>query len=112
MMESSNEALVRGIDIDPETRCAHWHSPLDIVAIKFKCCGEWYACYDCHQALANHDPAVWPHEEFNESAILCGACKSQLTVSEYLGCDSRCPNCGAGLNPGCAKHYNLYFANE
>jgi uncharacterized CHY-type Zn-finger protein len=109
-MESSNETFVRGVDIDPETRCAHWHSPLDIVAIKFKCCAGWYACYDCHLALAEHEPAVWSREEFNESAILCGACKSQLTVSEYLGCDSRCPNCGVGFNPGCAKHYNLYLA--
>ena len=30
---------VHGVDVDPETRCAHWRSPLDIIAIQFKCCG-------------------------------------------------------------------------
>ncbi len=110
MRESSNGVIVRGVDVDAETRCAHWNSPLDIIAIRFKCCGEWYACYECHLVIVDHDPAVWVREEFAQPAILCGACKEQLTVSEYLECDSRCPRCRAEFNPGCAKHYDLYFA--
>jgi uncharacterized CHY-type Zn-finger protein len=56
---------VYGVDVDPETRCAHWHSPLDIVAIKFKCCGRWYPCYECHSELADHAASVWPADEFD-----------------------------------------------
>ncbi|MBJ39965.1 MAG: hypothetical protein CMD83_16130 [Gammaproteobacteria bacterium] len=101
---------VHGRAVDPETRCAHWHSPLDIIAIRFACCERWYPCNDCHAELADHPPRVWPHTAFDERAVLCGACGHQLTVNEYLGCDSTCTRCGASFNPGCALHYHLYFA--
>jgi uncharacterized CHY-type Zn-finger protein len=109
MKESSNEVFVRGVDVDAQTRCAHWHSPLDIMAIKFSCCGEWYACYECHQDSADHASTVWPKQEFAERAIMCGACSSPISIDKYLCCDSTCPNCGSPFNPGCAKHYDLYF---
>ncbi|WP_293384699.1 CHY zinc finger protein [Phenylobacterium sp.] len=101
---------VRGLDLDPQTRCAHWHSDLDVIAIKMACCGTYYACHDCHAALAGHPPRVWAVEEFDEPAVLCGACGTELSVSAYLACGSRCPHCGAGFNPGCHKHRRLYFA--
>lgn len=101
---------VHGLDLDPQTRCAHWASPLDIIAIKMKCCGAYYACHDCHDARADHAAQVWPREAWDELAVLCGACDHELTVAEYLACDSRCPRCGAGFNPGCHKHRHLYFA--
>ena len=47
---------VKGVDLDPETRCRHYHGPTDVVALKFKCCGEYYACKDCHAELADHAP--------------------------------------------------------
>src|SRR5436305_737384 len=109
MVESSTDVFVHGIDTDAQTRCAHWHSPLDIIAIKFKCCGEWYSCYECHKAIAGHDPTAWHSEEFGEGAILCGACQSQLTINEYLTSASEWPRCSAKFNPGCARHYDLYF---
>jgi uncharacterized CHY-type Zn-finger protein len=28
---------VRGINLDPQTRCEHYHGPTDIIAIKMKC---------------------------------------------------------------------------
>jgi uncharacterized CHY-type Zn-finger protein len=108
-VESTNPLKTRGICLDPQTRCSHWNSQLDIVAIKFKCCGEWYACYECHQALAGHEPVRWSATEFHEHAILCGACNSELTVDEYLALGSRCLACGAAFNPDCANHYDLYF---
>jgi uncharacterized CHY-type Zn-finger protein len=40
---------------------------------------------------------------------LCGSCGHQLTVREYLACDSVCPHCRREFNPGCARHYHLYF---
>src|SRR3712207_3911582 len=106
---TTNEIDVLGVDIDAQTRCAHWHSDLDVIAIKFKCCGEFYACFDCHQELSGHVPEVWSRDERAERAILCGACKAVLSIDEYLACASACPVCGAAFNPGCAKHYHLYF---
>lgn len=100
---------VYGIDVDPQTGCGHWHGKTDIIAIKFKCCGRWYPCFDCHEAVAGHKLQVWPRNEFSANAILCGLCGHQLSVTDYLACDSSCPNCGADFNLGCAKHYHLYF---
>ena len=103
---------VRGLELDAQTRCAHWRSPLDIIAIKMRCCGVYYACHDCHEALAGHPPKVWPAGEWDEAAILCGACGAELSVRAYLACESRCPSCAAPFNPGCHKHRHLYFATE
>lgn len=101
--------LVHGVDLDAQTRCAHWHSALDIVAIKMRCCGVYYACKDCHNTLAEHDAAVWPRAEWNEKAVLCGACGIELSVRQYLDCGNVCPACSAGFNPGCRNHYHFYF---
>ena len=109
MMRLVHGEQVHGVDVDPETRCAHWHSPLDIVAIRFKCCGRWHPCFECHEETAGHEATVWPAAEFGERAILCGSCGRRLSVHEYLACDSRCPACGSGFNPGCSKHRHLYF---
>ncbi len=101
---------VKGVEVDPQTRCEHWKSDLDIIAIKFKCCGDWYSCFECHAAVAGHEAEVWPLDERHTRAILCGACGHQLTIGEYLDRGSVCPSCESGFNPGCAKHYDLYFA--
>jgi uncharacterized CHY-type Zn-finger protein len=103
---------VYGLDLDPESRCAHWHGPLDIIAIKMRCCGAYYACRECHDVLADHPAKVWPQTAWREVAVLCGACGRELTVAEYLACDNRCPACLAAFNPGCRKHKHLYFATE
>jgi uncharacterized CHY-type Zn-finger protein len=76
------------------------------------CCGEYFACRDCHDALADHPAQVWPRDAFDQPAILCGVCGTQLSIAAYLACENRCPACGAGFNPGCAKHKHLYFAVE
>ncbi len=100
---------VYGLDVDLQTRCRHWHSRLDVIAVRFACCGAWYACFDCHAAVAGHEPSVWPRTRFDEPAVLCGVCGHQLTVDEYLSCNSTCTACGAPFNPGCELHYDLYF---
>lgn len=100
---------VHGIDLDPQTRCAHWHSPLDVIAIKMACCGTYYACKSCHDALAGHGLETWPREQWEEPAILCGVCRHELTITQYLRCDSTCPHCAAAFNPGCRSHYHFYF---
>ena len=101
--------LIKGKPIDKETRCVHYHSPLDIIAIKFKCCNEYYPCFECHQERAGHKAIQWPKDEWDTKAIVCGKCKNELTINEYLNCGNVCPICNSNFNPGCAKHYDLYF---
>jgi uncharacterized CHY-type Zn-finger protein len=100
---------VSGVDVDPQARCAHYHNANDIVALKFKCCGDWFSCHQCHDMLARHSAQRWPKEEFGERAVLCGNCGQQLTIHEYLYCESVCPYCERQFNPGCVTHHRLYF---
>ena len=102
---------VRGIDLDAHTRCAHYKSALDIIAIKMKCCGVYYACKECHEALADHPIKVWPQAEWNEAAVLCGDCGHELSIAEYRSSGYNCTRCGAAFNPGCRNHYQVYFAD-
>lgn len=100
---------VRGINLDEETRCDHYRTFLDVIAIRMKCCGVFYACKDCHQALADHPLAVWPKAEWNQKAVLCGTCGYEMSVEEYLASGYGCPGCSAAFNPGCRKHAHFYF---
>ena len=102
-------STVHGVGVNARTQCAHYHSERDIIAIKQKCCGTYYACIQCHCELADHAPVVWPKNERDAAAILCGNCDSQLTIAAYLACANSCPICQAAFNPGCANHYPLYF---
>ena len=103
---------VVGLDVDSETRCRHYAGRTDVIAIRFKCCDAWYPCIDCHRALADHEPAVWPIGERDELAVLCGVCGRRLGIATYLNGDSSCPRCGAGFNPGCKLHHHLYFETD
>jgi uncharacterized CHY-type Zn-finger protein len=100
---------VRGIEIDAHTCCAHYRSELYIIAVKFKCCLNYYACFHCHELAAGHRARIWLHVEFDEKAVLCGACGAELTIRQYLNCQAVCPACRAGFNPRCALHHHLYF---
>ena len=100
---------VKGKLVDDETRCEHYHSPLDIIAIKFKCCGDYYPCFKCHEESTDHQAHVWTKEEWNTKAILCGVCKEELTIDTYVRSNNLCPNCHSPFNPGCSNHYHLYF---
>ena len=100
---------VYGKVIDGHTRCIHYHANNDIIAIKFKCCEKYYPCHACHDECSNHQAMVWPKSEFDQKAILCGNCKEELTIKEYLDCGSKCPKCNASFNPKCELHYSKYF---
>ena len=100
---------VKGKTTDNQTRCVHYHSPLDIIAIKFKCCGEYYPCYFCHTEEAGHVAVKWPKTEFEQKAILCGNCNTEMTIEEYFDCNYECPYCKAPFNPKCSNHNHLYF---
>lgn len=101
--------LVCGVRIDSLTRCAHYGSPRDIVAIRMKCCGIFYACKDCHEALAGHAIERWTRDELDLIAVLCGACGSEMSITRYLECASACPTCHAPFNAACRDHYHCYF---
>jgi uncharacterized CHY-type Zn-finger protein len=107
--ESTSSGQVKGIDLDANTRCLHYHSPADIIAIKMICCETYYACFDCHSALADHSAQVWPRSLWHHQAVLCGVCGTEMTVFEYMESANRCPGCAASFNPGCRNHYPLYF---
>jgi uncharacterized CHY-type Zn-finger protein len=102
---------VRGVELDDQTRCAHYHSALDIIAVKMRCCGIYYACKDCHEALADHPIKVWPKEKWGHKAILCGSCGEELSISDYMATGYKCPTCSADFNPGCQNHYHFYFGS-
>jgi len=99
---------VRGVAVDGETRCAHYGTERDVVALKFACCETYHPCYRCHAETADHDRERWPLERRAEPAVLCGACGAELAVQEYVGVDG-CPECGTRFNPACADHYHRYF---
>ncbi|MBA4493225.1 CHY zinc finger protein [Paenactinomyces guangxiensis] len=103
---------IYGKPIDNQTRCIHYATDLDIIAIRFACCGRYYPCHACHEETAGHSAIPWPKSRFAEKAVLCGACNTELSINQYLSCGYKCPACGAGFNPGCQLHADLYFEVE
>ena len=103
------DRLVVGVDVDAETRCGHYHSDQDVIALRFACCETYYPCFRCHESCTDHDAERWPPDRFDEPAVLCGVCGTELGVQEYLDCDHRCPDCGAAFNSGCRRHADRYF---
>lgn len=101
--------IVYGKTIDSETRCVHYGTPKDVIAIKFKCCRRYYPCHLCHQESETHAAAQWAIDERQQKAIFCGVCSTELTIDTYLSVDN-CPDCGAQFNEGCRLHSHLYFA--
>lgn len=108
MRHAASGIDVRGDVVDQSTRCAHYATERDIVAIRFACCGEVYPCHACHDSHAGHERSVWARAERDVAALLCGACGTTLTIAEYLVADA-CPRCASEFNPRCALHAHLYF---
>jgi len=102
---------VHGVELIPGAPgCAHWRSDKDIVALKFKCCGVFYACYECHKAGAGHAVLRWPKSSWKtEKAVLCRACDTAMTIDAYMKSNAMCPACNASFNPNCSRHWPLYF---
>lgn len=99
---------VLGRPIDAQTRCVHYATDSDVVAIEFACCGEFYPCHLCHEETAGHPAEQWPADQRDEHAILCGVCQRTLSIDSYFSVDA-CPHCGAEFNEGCKLHRHLYF---
>lgn len=99
---------VLGRVVDAETRCAHYHGPLDVVALQFKCCEEFYPCFACHEETAGHPTERWNTADGNRHAVLCGVCRTAMRIDDYLRAEA-CPSCSAPFNPGCRLHRHHYF---
>jgi uncharacterized CHY-type Zn-finger protein len=111
-MDDRFDVALRGLDVDAETRCHHWNSDVDVIAIKFACCETYYPCFECHEAVTDHEAERWPRERFDEPAVLCGVCGTELAIETYLDCEDTCPSCDASFNPGCRTHHHLYFESS
>jgi uncharacterized CHY-type Zn-finger protein len=103
------DVALRGIAVGPETRCRHWHGERDVVAFRFACCESYYPCVSCHVETTAHERERWPADRLEDAAVLCGVCRTELSVAAYLDCADSCPACGAAFNPGCRTHHHLYF---
>jgi Uncharacterized conserved protein len=106
------EVPLRGVGVDSETRCVHYNTRQDVIALRFGCCEQYFPCHACHEAVADHDPVPWPRARFEESAVLCGVCRNTLSAREYLANPLECPICGVKFNPDCQAHHAEYFEGE
>ena len=100
--------IVYGKTIDRQTRCVHYGTSKDVIAIKFKCCRRYYPCHLCHEESETHDATQWAIDEREQKAILCGVCSTELTIGTYISVTS-CPACRTQFNEGCRLHSYLYF---
>ena len=100
---------IKGKTVDNQTRCEHYHSDLDIIAVKFKCCDAYYPCFACHNEATEHNPQTWNKTEWDTLAVFCGACQNEMTINQYLKSEAICPFCQAAFNPKCQNHHHLYF---
>jgi len=106
--EAAERMRVRGAVVDDATRCAHYASPLDVVAMRLACCDGWWPCHACHDEEAGHPMLPWPRSRRDEPAVLCGVCRTAMLVEDYLAVEA-CPACAAPFNPGCSLHHHRYF---
>ncbi|WP_413332136.1 CHY zinc finger protein [Brevibacterium sp. GP-SGM9] len=104
-----SDVRVFGKTVDEHTRCEHYSTDFDIIAICFACCDRYYPCHLCHSECADHQAEQWPRDQWEQPAILCGMCRRQLTIETYKRVDA-CPGCAAPFNRRCAAHSDLYFA--
>ena len=50
---------LRGIEGDDETRCRHYRTERDVVAIALPCCETFYPCTECHRLASWSTSASW-----------------------------------------------------
>ena len=102
---------VHGATIDDETRCIHYRTAVDIIAIRFACCDRYYPCHLCHGEAETHEAKRWAVADRGAKAVLCGVCKAEMAIATYLTVGS-CPDCGSAFNERCRLHTHLYFQTD
>lgn len=68
---------IYGLTLDSAGRCQHYHTKVDIVALKCAKCQQYYACYQCHDKLVGHH--FIPVKTDGPAPALCGVCRNTLT---------------------------------
>ena len=58
------DPLLRGVGLDAQTRCAHYATARDVVALRFACCPAYWSCHRCHAELADHPAVPVPAGDF------------------------------------------------
>lgn len=96
---------IYGLDLDEAGRCRHYHKVCDVVSLKCAKCGKYYACYQCHDEMEDHQFVATNNDE--EYPVICGVCKKLLTREEYM--TGACVHCKTEFNPRCKLHYDIYF---
>ena len=104
-MEAMLMIKIYGALTDQAGRCRHYHSQLDIVALKCAACQKYYACYRCHDEVADHHFVASSKSE--PYPVLCGNCFRLLSKKQYLL--GYCPYCQTAFNPNCRFHHQIYF---
>ena len=99
---------INGLLVDDQSRCQHYHSTLDIVALKCSGCLKYYACYQCHDSLEEHSFRAYPCQLKQDKVLICGVCRHEMTIEEYQQA-LVCSHCHSAFNPACSKHYDIYF---
>jgi uncharacterized CHY-type Zn-finger protein len=118
--EEEEEEIVVPTYIGVETekhehsRCQHYHSKLDVLALESSCCNKFYACVKCHDELEDHTLIPWHADtSLNRHALMCGVCEKTFSILSYTTKSSQCcPYCCAAFNPNCKKHWHMYFSKE
>ncbi|TWT11350.1 hypothetical protein FRX54_03460 [Streptococcus sp. sy004] len=101
---------IYGDVVDLETRCLHYHSARDIVALRCFSCRRYYPCYHCHDTYEQHTYQAYSSQSEDE-VVFCGACQIGMTALAYRQGKSVCPNCSAAFNPACKEHESIYFSD-
>ncbi|MDF8375009.1 hypothetical protein G9401_05360 [Weissella paramesenteroides] len=96
--------VIHGIQLDSDGRCLHYHTNNDIVALKCAQCHQYFACYQCHDAIMSHE--FMPANPEDKS-VMCGVCHHIMNYQDYS--QNSCPNCHHAFNPRCALHHEIYF---
>ena len=97
---------INGLLVDNESRCQHYHSPLDIVALKCYDCQKYYACYQCHDHIEDHRFRAYPCHIRQDKVVICGVCLHEMTIENYQKSIS-CSHCHSRFNPACSKQTGL-----
>ena len=90
--------------MDPQGRCVHYRSLVDVVGNRCATCGDFFACHLCHAQLTDHEFGRLSVDA--PDSVMCGACGKTMGHGDY---ESSCPACGHRFNPGCHSHRHLYF---
>jgi uncharacterized CHY-type Zn-finger protein len=64
---------VLGPTVDDQTRCVHYRTERDVIAIRLACCGEYHPCHLCHAEAADHPAGRGPRAR-ETCARCCAAC--------------------------------------